>query len=86
MTDCYWSGGLQKKTENMMKQLILNIEEGKFKAFLSFIKTLDYVSVSELEEIPQWQQDEVKRRMELLAKGELEVLNWDKAKDEVFKR
>lgn len=68
-----------------MKQLILNIEEGKFKAFLSFIKTLDYVSVSELGEIPQWQQDEVKRRMELLAKGEMDVRSWDEAKDEIFK-
>lgn len=32
-----------------MKKLVLNIEESKFKAFLSFIKTLDYVSVSKEE-------------------------------------
>jgi hypothetical protein len=65
--------------------MILNIEEGKLKAFLSFIKTLDYVSVSELREITEWQQNEVKRRMEMLAKGEMKVRSWDEAKDEIFK-
>jgi hypothetical protein len=68
-----------------MKQLILRIEEGKFKAFLSFIKTLDYVSVSEVEEIPQWQQNEVKKRMEKVENGEMKVRNWDEAKDDIFK-
>lgn len=53
-----------------MKQLILNIEEDKFRAFLSFIKTLDYVSVSKGDQIiPEWQQEEVSRRIKLLEKG-----------------
>lgn len=33
-----------------MKQLTLNIADSKFKAFLEFIKTLDYVKVEDVEE------------------------------------
>lgn len=33
-----------------MKQLTLNIADSKFKAFLEFIKTLDYVKVEDAEE------------------------------------
>lgn len=32
-----------------MKQVTLNIADSKFKAFLEFIKTLDYVKVEEIE-------------------------------------
>jgi hypothetical protein len=69
-----------------MKKLILNIEESKYQAFLSFIKTLDYVSVSKDETVPGWQQEEVSRRMELIAKGEMNLRSWDEAKKEIFKK
>lgn len=32
-----------------MKQITLNIADNKFKAFLEFIKTLDYVKVEDME-------------------------------------
>lgn len=69
-----------------MKQLILNIEDSKFKAFLSFIKTLDYVSVSKEEIIPEEQQAEVAHRMQLLEKGEMKSRSWDEAKKDIFKK
>ncbi len=69
-----------------MKKLILNIEESKFKAFLSFIKTLDYVSVSKEEAIPERQKEEVEQRMELIEKGKMKVRSWDEAKKDVFKK
>ena len=68
-----------------MKQLILDIEESKFKTFLSFIKTLDYVSVSEEEAIPQWQQEEVNRRLQLIEEGDMKTRSWDEAKKDIFK-
>ena len=68
-----------------MKQIILNIKESKFKAFLAFIKTLNYVSVNKKEEsIPQWQQEEVNRRLQLLGKGEMQTRNWNEAKKDIF--
>lgn len=69
-----------------MKKLILNIEESKFKAFLTFIKTLDYVSVSKEEAIPERQKEEVEQRMELIEKGKMKVRSWDEAKKDVFKK
>ena len=69
-----------------MKQIILNIEESKFKAFLSFIKTLDYVSVSKEDSIPEWQQQEVNKRLQLIEKGEMKTRSWDEAKKDIFKK
>jgi len=69
-----------------MKQIILNIEESKFKAFLSFINTLDYVSVSKEESIPAWQQQEVNRRLHLIEKGEMKTRSWDEAKKDIYKK
>ena len=69
-----------------MKQLILNIEENKFNAFLTFIKTLEYVSISEEENIPQSQKDEVNNRLHLIEKGEMKTRNWEEAQKDIFKK
>ena len=69
-----------------MKQIILNIEESKFKAFLSFIKTLDYVSVSKEEAIPALQQQEINRRLQLIEKGEMKTRSWEEPKKDIYKK
>lgn len=43
-------------------QLLLDIKDSRFDAFLNFIKTLDYISITEQNEIPQWAQDIVLKR------------------------
>jgi hypothetical protein len=70
----------------IMKQITLNIDERKFKAFLNFIKTLDYVSVSDEIDIPIEQQHEVERRFKLLEEGKMKTRSWNEAKQDVFKR
>ena len=69
-----------------MKQITLNIDETKFKAFLSFIKTLDYVSVSDEIDIPIEQQQEVERRLKLVEEGKMKTRSWNQAKQDIFKR
>ncbi|RLC25114.1 MAG: hypothetical protein DRH21_04495 [Deltaproteobacteria bacterium] len=71
-----------------MKQLVLNIEESELTAFLNYIKTLDYVSVTSEEfiEIPKWQQDEVENRLQLIKTGEMKARSWSKAKQDIFKK
>lgn len=69
-----------------MKKITLNIEESKFKTFLSFIQTLGYVSVVEEEPVADSQQKEVQRRLELLEKGEMTSRSWEEAEKEVFKK
>ncbi|PHR44303.1 MAG: hypothetical protein COA32_14920 [Fluviicola sp.] len=69
-----------------MKQITLNIDETKFKAFLSFIKTLDYVSVSDEIAIPLEQQQEVERRLKLVQEGKMKTRSWNQAKQDIFKR
>ncbi|PWH86240.1 addiction module protein [Brumimicrobium oceani] len=69
-----------------MKQITLNIDETKFKAFLSFIKTLDYVSVSDEIDIPIEQQQEAERRLKLVEEGKMKTRSWSEAKQDIFKR
>jgi hypothetical protein len=64
-----------------MKQITLNVDESKFKAFLSFIKTLDYVSVSDEMDIPAEQKQEVNRRLKLIEEGKMKTRSWKDAKE-----
>lgn len=69
-----------------MKQVTLNIANNKFNTFLEFIKTLDYVTVKKEDVIPQWQQEEVNKRLQLIEKGEMKTRSWSKAKVDIFKK
>jgi hypothetical protein len=67
-------------------KITLDIKDSKFNTFLAFIKTLDYVSVNKEEEIPLWQQEEVNKRLTLIAKGDMNTRNWTEAKKDIFKK
>jgi len=67
-------------------KITLDIQESRFNTFLDFIKTLDYVSVKKESAIPQWQQEEVNRRLHLIEKGEMKTRSWNEAKADVFKK
>jgi hypothetical protein len=69
-----------------MPRLILNIEDNKFQAFLSYLRTLDYVSIDEGSDVPQWQKDEVARRLALIDSGKMGVRSWDEAEKDVFRK
>jgi hypothetical protein len=69
-----------------MKQITLNIDESKFQAFLNFIKTLDYVSVSDDMAIPIEHQQEAQKRLKLIQEGKMKTRSWEDAKQDVFKR
>lgn len=67
-------------------KITLDIQDSRFDTFLAFIKTLNYVSVSKQEAIPQWQQEEVNSRLQLIEKGEMKTRSWDDAKKDIFKK
>ena len=71
----------RSKKSHQMKQITLNVDESKFKAFLSFIKTLDYVSVSGEMDIPVEQQQEVNRRAKQIEEGKMKTKSWKDAKE-----
>ncbi|RLC25102.1 MAG: hypothetical protein DRH21_04430 [Deltaproteobacteria bacterium] len=71
-----------------MKQLVLNIEESELKSFLAYIKTLDFVSVSDetelssdLMDIPQWQKNIVSERIK--NSNAEELIPWEKARKQL---
>lgn len=67
-------------------KITLDIQDNRFDAFLNFIKTLDYVSINKQDDIPIWQKEEVKRRLESIEKGQMKKRSWVKAKEEIFKQ
>lgn len=67
-----------------MKQLILNIDESKFKDFVSYIKTLNYVTISEEDEILLFQEAEINNRLEQIENGTMKTRPWSEAKEDIF--
>jgi hypothetical protein len=67
-------------------KITLDIQDSRFDTFLSFIQTLDYVSIKEENVIPQWQKDEVNKQLQLIDKGEMKTRSWDEAKNDIFKK
>ena len=55
-----------------MRQLTLNIKDSKFKTFLDFIKTLDYVEVPEADQKALEQLQNSLNQVKLLKEGKIE--------------
>jgi hypothetical protein len=70
-----------------MTQVTLNIEDDKLKTFMAFIKTLNYVSLDNKEDIiPQWQKDEVAKSIAEIDNGTAVVEDWDVTRKRLFKK
>jgi len=54
-----------------MKQVTLNISDNKFKAFLEFIKTLDYVKVDDVKEKAVEELQSSLKQVRLMQEGKL---------------
>lgn len=68
-------------------KITLEIQDERFKSFIEFIQTLDYVSIKKEEEfLQQWQEEEVNRRLQLIESGEMKTRDWQVAKKEIFKK
>ncbi len=70
----------------VMKQITLNIPENKLKILLDFIRGLDYVSISNENDIPMDQQLEVNRRIDGIEMGEISHRTWEEAEKDIFKK
>lgn len=69
-----------------MKQVTLNIDEGKMGVFMDLIKNLDYVSIAADEEHLNLLMEESNNRYEKVQSGEIKTRNWDEAKVDLSKK
>lgn len=70
-----------------MRQITLHIEESKFKAFLSFIKTLNYVKIKDSEEaVDEGQMEEVEHRLKLLEKYPEKAIDFDETIEKIERK
>ena len=67
-------------------KITLDIKDSNYYTFLEFIKTLNYVSIPEIDIIPQWQQDEVKKRLKTLKEQPENAIDFDLAIDRIEKK
>lgn len=67
-------------------KITLDIQEQKLDDFLAYINTLDYVSITETDAIPQTQEEEVEQRMQDIQSGQMKVRNWQDAQNDIFKK
>jgi len=54
-----------------MKQVTLNIADNKFKLFLDFIKTLDYVKVDNIQDTAREELQNSLKQVKLMQEGKL---------------
>jgi len=59
-----------------MRQLTLNINDNKYKAFLEFIKTLDYVIIEDTDAALAELQDSL-NQVKMMKEGKIEKQNVD---------
>ena len=67
-------------------KITLDIQENRLSTFLAFIKTLDYVSISKDDNIPQWQKDEVNQRLKDLEKYPERAIDFDIVMEDIEKK
>ena len=67
-------------------KVILDIPENKYQFFLELVRNLTFVKEEDSDTIPQWQQEEVSKRLQLIEKGEMKTRSWHEAKKDIFKK
>jgi len=67
-------------------KIVLSLDENNEKAiaFLTFIKTLDFISFESKDDLPQWQKDKLDIYLEEHQNGTAEYTDWDSAKKSLF--
>lgn len=69
-------------------KIVVSLDENneQAKAFLEFIKTLDFLSLEKDSDLPQWQKDKLDIYLDEHKAGTAEYEDWDDAKSRLFKK
>jgi len=66
-----------------MRQITLNIQESKFLFFMELIRSLDFVSFNEKNQISEKQKEIVMQRIKDAEKAPERLLEWEKVKHKI---
>jgi len=70
---------LHKKIEALPDNLLLQVAD-----YIDFLMDRNDISID--YKIPDWQIKETEKRLKQIESGELELIPWEKAKAEIFKK
>jgi len=70
---------LHQKIEALPDNLLSQVAD-----YIDFLMDRNDISVN--NEIPDWQIKETKKRLQQIESGEMELIPWEKAKKEIFKK
>jgi len=65
-------------------KVTVEIDEQHYDDFAELVKTLDYATLSEQFEIPEWQQNLVRERCEKMDRGEMRFIKVDEDLSQLF--
>lgn len=67
-------------------KITLEVDDSRYETFLSFIKTLDYVSLQYDESVFQSQVEETRSTLGEVESGKMTTRSWEDAKKDIFKK
>lgn len=65
-------------------KVIVDIDDTHYEEFMELLKTLNYVRASDAYDIPEWQQNIVRERIEKIERGEMNLIEVDDVMKRVF--
>lgn len=67
----------------MLHTILIDDSNPKAKAFLEFVKTLDFVRMDK-DDIPTWQKEQLDKSLEQHKSGTANYTDWNEAKKNLF--
>ncbi|WP_439488310.1 addiction module protein [Algoriphagus sp.] len=65
-------------------KITLDIPEDKVSFFLELLENLNFKPMTDPYKVPEWQQNEVTKRIYAIESGEMEVEKWEDVRRELF--
>lgn len=70
-----------------MTRLVIDVDEERYSELVSYLKSLDYVSIpNDNYEVPDWQSDELRRRSQLINEKKASYKTWESVKSNFKKK
>ena len=70
----------------IMKQVTVNIPEGKFEFFMELFRSLGISTYDDIANVPQWQKDLTLKRLAELEKDPSKAIDFDSMLDDLEKK
>ena len=68
-----------------MTRITIDVDDDRAQELIAYLNSLAYAKIS-VDDVPEWQKEEVRRRINAIDKGEEQLLPLDEALERISKR